>query len=133
MSKLLLKTVMASAIAATVAIQTTHASIVTTEQALLYAQKAPKTNVEKERLKALIEKKEVAQKLQAMGIDPKEAAQRVASLTDEEIKRLNDRFDSIPAGGSSALGIVAVIFIVLIITDILGYTKVFTFTKSVNY
>jgi len=41
---------------------------------------------------------------------------------------------SLPAGGSSALGIVIgailIVFIILLITDILGYTSVFPFTKK---
>ena len=45
-----------------------------------------------------------------------------------------DAIESLPAGGSSALGIVIgailIVFIILLITDILGYTNVFPFTKK---
>lgn len=66
------------------------------------------------------------------GITPLEAKARLDSLSDTEIVRLYNQIEQLPAGGSSlgtALIAVAVIFIVLFITDLLGYTDVFTFTR----
>jgi hypothetical protein len=66
------------------------------------------------------------------GITPLEAKARLDSLSDAEILCLYNQIEQLPAGGSglgAALVAVAVIFIVLFITDILGYTDVFTFTK----
>ena len=37
-----------------------------------------------------------------------------------------------PAGASDILGIILTIFVVLLITDILGFTKVFPFTRSIR-
>ena len=69
----------------------------------------------------------------AWGINPEEAKARVDSLTDEEIEEIASRMDQLPAGGG-ALGVIAgaalIIFIVLLLTDILGFTDVFTFVKS---
>jgi hypothetical protein len=68
------------------------------------------------------------------GIDPQEAQARAGALSDAEAIRLADTIESLPAGGSSALGIVIgailIVFIILLITDILGYTNVFPFTKK---
>jgi hypothetical protein len=76
------------------------------------------------------------QDIQAMfisqGVDPWEAKARINSLSDAEIVRLYDKIEQLPAGGSDfgiVLGTIAFIFIVLIVTDILGYTNVFTFVK----
>lgn len=76
------------------------------------------------------------QDIQAMfiyqGVDPWEAKARINSLSDAEIVRLYDQIEQLPAGGSDlgiVLGTIAVIFIVLIVMDILGYTDVFTFVK----
>jgi len=58
---------------------------------------------------------------------------RIASLTDEEIAQINEKIDSMPAGGNAGgaiLGVIVFIFIVLLVTDILGFTKVFNFTRS---
>jgi hypothetical protein len=66
------------------------------------------------------------------GITPLEAKARIDSLSDAEILCLYNQIEQIPAGGSglgTALVAVAVIFIVLFITDLLGYTDVFTFTR----
>ena len=64
-------------------------------------------------------------------MNPTEATARVATLTDAEIASLNQKLDELPAGGE-ILGILLTIFIVLLITDILGFTKVFPFTRSIR-
>ncbi|HEX2531678.1 MAG TPA: PA2779 family protein [Burkholderiaceae bacterium] len=38
--------------------------------------------------------------------------------------------DSLPAGGDSVIGVIVFIFVLLLITDILGLTKVFPFTRA---
>jgi hypothetical protein len=66
------------------------------------------------------------------GINSIEAKARLDALSDAEIMRLFDQIEQLPAGGSD-LGVafiaVGVIFIVLFITDLLGYTDVFSFTR----
>jgi hypothetical protein len=66
------------------------------------------------------------------GINPIEAKARLDTLSNAEIMRLFDQIEQLPAGGSD-LGVafiaVGVIFIILFITDLLGYTDVFSFTR----
>jgi hypothetical protein len=66
------------------------------------------------------------------GITPLEAKARLDTLSDTEIIRLYNHIEQLPAGGSD-LGVafiaVGVIFVVLFITDLLGYTDVFSFTR----
>jgi hypothetical protein len=57
---------------------------------------------------------------------------RVAALTEEEARALAERIDALPAGAADVLGVLLVAFIVLLITDILGYTKVFSFTRPMK-
>ena len=70
--------------------------------------------------------------LASYGISPIEARARLDTLSDSEIMRLFDQIEQIPVGGSD-LGVafiaVGVIFVVLFITDLLGYTDVFSFTR----
>ncbi len=70
------------------------------------------------------------------GVDPQEALKRVASLSNEEVRSLSTQISKAQAGGDfgvgSIVGAVLFVFIVLLITDILGFTKVFPFTRSVN-
>jgi hypothetical protein len=47
------------------------------------------------------------------------------------VAQLAGRIDSLPAGGD-VIGAVVFVFLVLLITDLLGLTKVFPFTKPVK-
>jgi hypothetical protein len=71
--------------------------------------------------------------LMSQGIDMKEAKARIDSLSDTEIMLLADKIEQLPAGGdplSTIIGAVVFIFLVLLITDILGLTDVFSFVKK---
>ena len=52
-------------------------------------------------------------------------------MSDSEVAQLAGRIDQAPAGGD-VLGILFTVFIVLLVTDIMGFTKVFPFTRSVR-
>ena len=54
---------------------------------------------ERERVKALVARPEVAKKLETLGVLPKDAAARVDALTDAEVASLASRIDALPAGG----------------------------------
>lgn len=54
---------------------------------------------------------------------------RVDALTDAEAQQLARQLDTMPAGGN-ALGVLLTVFLVLLITDLLGWTDVFPFTKK---
>jgi len=65
------------------------------------------------------------------GIDPVQARSRVASLTDEEASAMATQIENAPAGGD-ILGVIVLVFLVLLLTDILGFTKVYPFTRSIR-
>jgi hypothetical protein len=88
--------------------------------------------VHHERIAGVLERADVRSQLQAHGVNPADVQARVAALTDEEAADLAARIDSLPAGGVSILGAILVVFIVLLITDILGFTKIFPFTRPVR-
>lgn len=73
---------------------------------------------------------ELKAQLQTMGVDVEQLNDRIASLTPSEILALNTRLQQAPAGG--ILGTLATIFIVLIVTDMLCATDIFTFVKCIN-
>jgi len=87
--------------------------------------------VERERVAGLLDRSDVRARLQALGVDPALARARVAALTDEEAARLAAEMDALPAGGD-ALGVALIVFLVLLFTDIMGYTKIFPFTRSMR-
>ena len=88
----------------------------------------------REYIKSLLAREDVKNALVSRGIDPLEAKSRIDSLTDEEATRVADQLQALPAGGDgffTALLIVAlIVFLVLLITDIAGYTDIFPFVKS---
>jgi hypothetical protein len=77
-------------------------------------------------LQQLFEQETAQQKLQAWGVTPDQIKSRIDSLTDAEIARINQQVNDIQAGGD-VLGILLVIFLVFVITDIIGATDVFPF------
>jgi hypothetical protein len=81
------------------------------------------------RIAAALEREEVRAQLAARGVSLEQAQARVAALTDAEAADLAARLDELPAGGVDVLGVALVVFLVLLVTDILGYTKIFPFTR----
>ena len=77
-------------------------------------------------------REDVQQQLTILGVDPEEAARRVASLSDEEIQQIAGRLDQLPAGEGlgTIVGVILIIFLVLLVTDLLGYTDIFPFVKK---
>lgn len=84
-------------------------------------------------LKGIVAREDVQTALIAQRINPLEAKARIDSLSDAEAIDLADQIEQQPAGGS-ALGVIVgallIVFIVLLITDILGYTDIFPFVKK---
>lgn len=105
-----------------------HAVSLTTEEALT---SAFSPDDERARLQMLLARADVQAALVSHGVDAQQAALRVAALSDEEVALLNQRIDSLPAGGN-VVGAIVFVFLVLLVTDILGLTKVFPFTRSIR-
>ena len=74
---------------------------------------------------------EVRQAMLGQGVTQQAALERVAAMSDAEVAQLAGRIEQAPAGGD-VLGILFTVFIVLLVTDIMGLTKVFPFTRSVR-
>jgi len=90
-------------------------------------------DLSRNRIKMFIDRSEVQKHLVGWGINSEEAKARVDSLTGEEVEDIASRMDQLPAGGDglgAIVGAAVLIFIILLITDILGFTDVFPFVKS---
>ncbi len=77
-----------------------------------------------------LSREDIANRLTQYGVSPDQAKERVASLSDEDAQRLASEIEKAPAGGF--IGAIVFVFLVLLLTDILGLTKVFSFTRSVR-
>jgi hypothetical protein len=83
------------------------------------------------RIIAFINREDVLAQLQKEGVTAGDAKARVNALTDDEAHIIAGKLDQLPAGGD-ILDVLLFVFIVLLVTDILGYTKVFPFTRSIR-
>jgi len=101
-----------------------QAGIVSTDTALASA--------ERDRIASMLDRADVRAQLEAYGVRAADVKARVAALTDEEAAQLAGKLDRLPAGGDGIIGALLLIFIVLLITDILGLTKVFPFTRPIK-
>ena len=84
------------------------------------------------RIKQLLVREDVRQALINQGIDPREAGARIDSLSDAEAIAVSDKLDQLPAAGGALevfLIVSLIVFIILLITDIMGYTDIFPFVK----
>jgi hypothetical protein len=82
-------------------------------------------------LQQLFAQQAARQQLQAWGVSPDQIKNRIDSLTDTELARINQQVNDLNAGGN-ILGILLVIFIVFIITDVIGATDIFPFVHPVK-
>src|SRR4051812_6768290 len=85
------------------------------------------TDADRTQISSWLDREEVRTQLQAYGVNPAEVKARVAAMTDDEAAQLAAEIDSLPAGAADILGVALALFIILLITDILGFTKIFPF------
>jgi hypothetical protein len=111
---------------------TAHASLIGTEAVINAAQ----AQQDRQRLHDILNRDDVKSQLMARGVDPAQVQARVDSLTDQEVQTLAAKIDKMPAGGhvldfdlGDAVGLAVLVFLILLITDILGLTNVYPFVK----
>lgn len=106
-----------------------HAAMIGTDQAVTSTQ----TTQDRERIRVFLQREDVHQLLRQQGVDASDALARVGSMTNDEVNLVAGKLDQLPAGGDwGIIGALVFVFIVLLITDILGLTKVFPFTRPVR-
>ncbi len=99
-----------------------YSGIVTTEQLI----QEQLESLDKKSLVSMLDREEVRQQLIERGVDPDYAQQRIAALSDAQINEIKADIDELPAG-SSIVGILIAVLLVLVILDIIGVTNIFTF------
>jgi hypothetical protein len=108
-----------------------QAVLVSTEQ-VAAAQGVTSPSAQRAQVEATLARADVAAALQERGIDLEQARARVAALTDDEVAHVAHTLDTAPAGAGDVLGTIVFIFVLLLLTDILGFTKIFPFTRSIR-
>jgi hypothetical protein len=90
------------------------------------AEQAPGRAANLALVQAQLARADVRQQLQAFGVDPADAAQRAAALTDTELAQLAQRMQQAPAGGDAGiLALIGAVFLVLLLLDYLEVIHVF--------
>ncbi len=106
-----------------------HAAMIGTDQVVTSTQ----TTQDRERIRVFLQREDVHQLLRQQGVDASDALARVGSMTNDEVNLVAGKLNQLPAGGDwGIIGALVFVFIVLLITDILGLTKVFPFTRPVR-
>lgn len=111
--------------------QSAHAGLVSTEQ-VAAAEGVRTATAQRAAVNAALARADVQAGLAERGVSVEQARARVAALTDDEVAVVAETIETAPAGASDVLGVLLTVFVVLLITDILGFTKVFPFTRSIR-
>ena len=124
--------VVAPALFLCTSVQTANAAMVATSE-VLHAAQAP--SEDRAAVLAFLDRGDVQEVLEGWGVAPEVAKQRVESMTDAELAGFAARIEQLPAGGNGSaigavIGAIVLIFIILLITDLLGLTDVFPFVKK---
>lgn len=104
-----------------------HAALIGTDQLVTSAQTAHN----RDRVRSFLQRQDVRDMLRQRGVDASVALSRVDAMTDAEVQTVANQLDKLPAGGD-VLGTVVFVFLVLLVTDILGLTKIFPFTRPIR-
>ena len=83
-----------------------------------------------QQLQQFLDRDEIRAELVKLGVDPAEAQARIQALSDEEAALAAERMQQLPAGGDGVIGAIVFIFLVLLLTDLLGLTDVFPFVNK---
>jgi hypothetical protein len=78
-----------------------------------------------ERIQGILARDAVRAQLLERGVEPTQVDARLAALTDAELALLDERIDSLPAGGD-ILAVIGIVFLVLLILELVGVTNVFS-------
>ena len=109
-------------------VQTAKAQMIDTDTVIA----VQKEETDRERVTAFLGREDVQQVMVRHGVDAVEAQKRVASLSGAELAKISQAMEQLPAGGDgvgAVIGAAVLIFLVLLITDILGFTHVFSFVN----
>lgn len=104
-----------------------QAAIVSNDQVILNTQQVE----DKAALLQAVQREDVQQQLSSMGVSAADVESRINQMTHEEVAQLNLHMAELPAG-EGVLSAIVIIFLVFVITDVIGATDIFPFVHPVN-
>ncbi|MGM0638787.1 MAG: PA2779 family protein [Pseudomonadota bacterium] len=124
LSPLLIAALVLGSVSVTAAPIAPGSDLITTQAAL----NAEHGLADRERIHEILARDDVRDQLIEQGVDLAEVEARVAALSDAEAAQMADQLEQLPAG-ASVVGALFAVFVILLVTDILGLTNVFPFTR----
>jgi hypothetical protein len=85
---------------------------------------APSRDADLATIRAQLERQDVREQMQKMGVDAKSIDSRIAALNDRELHQLAGDMQSAPAGGE-ILALIGAVFVVLLILQLVGVIDIF--------
>lgn len=125
--RMIIRLLIASMVSLGLTVQPVFAGMVETEK---LAVSVP-SHSERERIRLLLDREDLRRALNLHGVDADAAGARIDALSDEEVQKIAGKLDKLPAGGD-VVGVLVFVFLLLLVTDILGFTKVFNFTQPIK-
>ncbi len=104
-----------------------NAALVSTSDMLVEHQQFENTQA----VRDFVNRDDVKQQMLDLGVSPQDVDSRINSMTASELAQLNADLQNAPAG-AGLVGVVLTIFIVFVITDVIGATDIFPFIRPVN-
>lgn len=95
--------------------------IISTESAIVLEQREATID----RIVSALSQQRVSEQLTALGVNPLDAQQRVASLSDSELQLLDQKLADLPAGAGGALEVLGIMLLVLLVLELVGVTDIF--------
>jgi len=68
---------------------------------------------------------DVRQAMIRLGVDPEQAASRVAALSDQELALLDEQLQDLPVGSGGTLALIGAVFLVLVVLEFVGIIDIF--------
>lgn len=87
-----------------------------------------RAGADRERINEILARADVQEELLKQGVDVDDVEARVAALSDAEAQQMAEQLEQLPAG-AGVIGALFAVFVILLVTDILGLTDVYPFTR----
>lgn len=108
-------------------VSSANAAVVSTSDMLVEHQQFDN----KQAVTDFVNRDDVKQQMLELGVSPQDVDSRINSMTASELAQLNANLQDAPAG-AGVVGVLLTIFIVFVITDVIGATDIFPFIRPVN-
>ncbi|GEK51174.1 PA2779 family protein [Vreelandella venusta] len=87
-----------------------------------------RAGADRERINEILSRADVQEELLKQGVHLDDVEARVAALSDAEAQQMAEQLEQLPAG-AGVVGALFAVFVILLVTDILGLTDVYPFTR----